>query len=60
MSFKDNMIEAVERGWCDSEHAYDYVRDSLADQADATRDRAKEAAIVRSEIRAENSRQEIK
>jgi hypothetical protein len=40
--FKDRMIEAVERGWTDDLHAYDYVRDSMADAADMERKRRKE------------------
>jgi hypothetical protein len=34
MDFEDRMIEAVERGECSEDEAYDYVRDSLADAAE--------------------------
>lgn len=42
--FKDQMIEAYERGECSYEGSYDYVRESLADAADLARKREKENA----------------
>lgn len=42
MDFKDQMIEAYERGDCSYEGAYDHVRESMADAADARRKADKE------------------
>jgi hypothetical protein len=38
MDFEDQMIEAVERGECSEDEAYDHVRESMADAADRARD----------------------
>lgn len=46
MTFKDEMIAAIERGECTDEGAYDYVRESMADAADRRKDEAKENACV--------------
>lgn len=40
---KDNMIEAVERGWTDAEGAYQFVTSSWAAGADMAYTRMKEA-----------------
>jgi hypothetical protein len=42
MDFKDQMIEAVERGWSSEEGAYDFVRSSWAGGADDLYKRMKE------------------
>lgn len=42
MDFKDRMIEAYERGQCSYEGAYEHVRESMADAADARRKADKE------------------
>lgn len=44
MDFKDQMIDAIERGYADENDAYDYVRDSLAAAADEQRKREREEA----------------
>jgi hypothetical protein len=38
MDFEDRMIEAIERGECSPEDAYDHVRETMADAADRLRD----------------------
>lgn len=42
MDFKDQMIDAIERGYATEYDAYDYVRDRMADAADLARKREKE------------------
>lgn len=42
MDFKDQMIDAIERGECSEEDAYEHVRESLADRADQQRKERKE------------------
>jgi hypothetical protein len=44
--FKDQMIEAVERGECSEDEAYDHVRDSLADAADRRKAEDEEGPIT--------------
>jgi hypothetical protein len=39
---EDRMIEAIERGECSEDDAYDHVRESLADRADQQRKAEKE------------------
>lgn len=39
--FKDRMVDAMDRG-VPAEEAYDYVRESMADQADSARKQQKE------------------
>lgn len=46
MSFKDRMIEAVERGETTMENAYEYVRESMADRADIARKEQKERGFA--------------
>lgn len=53
---KDQMIEAVERGWTTDDQAYDYVRESLTDGADRARKISRERPVeedLRSEIEKE-------
>ena len=43
--FEDRMIDAIDRGECSYEEAYDYVRDGLADRGDLLRKAERENAI---------------